>query len=164
MGVGLLQTELFAHTPKTDCCRGLRYEKTALKSIVYRSISAGSVMMGNAPRDLLRGKLLFETGCAGCSLTTEARKITGAGGAQLPLKLQPLLLLSCFFLGFFLRCHNYLLTSYLIGLHVQTAFVSALPMHRSRCDMCIPFCFPKQDCDAWCANSNLRSKKNATSL
>ena len=68
-------------------------------------------------------------------LTTKAREITGAGGAQLPLKLQPLLLLGCFFLGFFLCCHNHLLTSLFNLLHVQTAIVSALPMHRSRCGM-----------------------------
>jgi len=35
-------------------------------------------------------------------------------------------------------------------------------MHRSRYDFVIPVLFPKQDCNAWCANSKLRSKKNAT--
>ena len=40
----------------------------------------------------------------------------GSWGAQLPLKqLTLLLLLFCCFLGFFLRCHVYLLTSYVVG-------------------------------------------------
>ena len=53
----------------------------------------------------------------------------GSWGAQLPLKqITLLLLLFCCFLGFFLRCHVDLLTSYGSWLFVQTAFVSALPM------------------------------------
>ena len=53
----------------------------------------------------------------------------GSWGAQLPLKqLTLLLLFRCyFFLGFFLRCHVDLLTSYVVGFFVQTSFVSALP-------------------------------------
>lgn len=51
----------------------------------------------------------------------------GSWGAQLPLKQLPLLLLCRFFLGFFLRCHVDLLTSYVVGFFVQTAFASALP-------------------------------------
>ena len=53
----------------------------------------------------------------------------GSWGAQLPLKqLTLLLLFRCyFFLGFFLRCHVDLLTSYVVGFFVQTSIASALP-------------------------------------
>ena len=54
----------------------------------------------------------FETGCAGCSRLLRIKVNNGSRGAQLPLKLQPLLLLlSCFLFRFFLRCHSHLLTS-----------------------------------------------------
>lgn len=72
------------------------------------------------------------------------RANNGSWGAQLPLKqLTLLLLLFCCFLGFFLRCHVDLLTSYGSWLFVQTAFVSALPKRQSRFTV-TPVLFPIQ--------------------
>ena len=84
----------------------------------------------------------------------------GSRGAQLPLKQLPLLLLSCFlFLCFFLCCHGSSPYEW-FNLQVHTTFISALPNHR----VVIRVLFPKHDYDAWCANSKLPTKKNATFL
>lgn len=92
------------------------------------------------------------------------RANNGSWGAQLPLKqLTLLLLLFCCFLGFFLRCHVDLLTSYVVGFSCK----QHLLLHSQIADHVVAVTlvsFPKQDYDAWCANSKLRSKKNATLL
>ena len=88
----------------------------------------------------------------------------GSRGAQLPLKQLPLLLLFRYFLfGFFLRCHVDLLTSYVVGFSCK----QHLFLHSQIVDHIVsvtPVLFPKLDYAAWCANSKLRSKKNATLL
>ncbi len=61
--------------------------------------------------DIAGGETLLRPAALAAAVETWGNQITGAGGAQLPLKLQPLLLLSCFLLRFFLRCHSHLLTS-----------------------------------------------------
>ena len=91
------------------------------------------------------------------------KEITGAGEPSSRSSNYRYFFFAVFFLAFFffaivisLRVVDWL--------HVQTAFVSALPMHRFTLQHVIPVLFPKQDYDAWCANSMPRSKKNATLL
>ena len=67
----------------------------------------------------------------------------GSWGAQLPLKqLTLLLLFRCyFFLGFFLRCHVDLLTSYVVGFFRANVVCFCTPKILKTLFLCFLFCF-----------------------
>ena len=79
---------------------------------------------------LVREVLLASTALAAVGYYDEANN--GSRGAQLPLKQQPLFLLSCFLFCFFLRCHGSSPYEWFNYLQVHTTFISALPTHRTR--------------------------------
>jgi len=92
------------------------------------------------------------------------RQITGAGEpSSRSSNYRYFFLAAFFFFAFFFAAMVHLLTSGLIAYKCMQLFFCTPKSSRTMLHV-IRILFPKHDYDAWCANSKLPTKKNATFL